>query len=687
MVSGNNHLVNNNANNQANNIAHNISGNYMINDGINKSLTNRINNLNMTTLTNKDVSLMTQMNACADDLSLKPNTTDVDNKRNITQYCVSNMWEKSVANDENECQDDNEECDEPKAGENASSNHQSQERIKSINYSVRNDDDDDDGNNKNHRGEKFNIYQNKTSKPFRNLSNNRVESDGLRKLHRDAMIESKNDFYSNNRKIPDDQNEIDPLLENEGSVPKQSAMSSIKPSNTYPIIKDLNKLKSMSLPSMVVGLNSDEKNAELEFNVDQFNKSDHKKFDGDDDGDNNNVGGGCSSNENYRNNFLGYNHRTTSSPYSKNYFDGRGIHRNNCNSNDVTVDFVYYTKNYRNNILKNEPAPITFRRKNSAQNFFSDDEDESESYSNPNDVPIINVVGTKLPPSFKSILRNRDEVPNVIDVNKNEKFKSNEKRESIENRPEIPSSSYSSSDVANNLAKYSYAINGNIVSRANIIVKQPDNLDKSCDPPNQSGSSASSSYYYYYTTTTETDNMGRNSENPLTRLMTNGNGSSASSISRQRTSASNTSRISNNLQLNLDNVQHSDSPSKMKIIVRKPILDCSNRNNENEYGTPMSQSSSETSSSSQEQEIALCNESSLCDSDKLRANHGPQKVPMDSLRYQTRNKYLNNNNNPPQQSDSGSNDNSIRDINVPVTPPGTPPPLVEVVSGKKMLYN
>ncbi|UXI20611.1 hypothetical protein NH340_JMT06554 [Sarcoptes scabiei] len=250
----------------------------------------------------------------------------------------------------------------------------------------------------------------------------------------------------------------------------------------------------------------------------------------------------------------------------------------------------------------------------------------------------------------------------------------------------VKSSSYSSSDVANNLAKYSYAINGNIVSRANIVVKQPDNLDKSCDPPNQSGSSASSSYYYYYTTTTETDNMGRNSENPLTRLMTNGNGSSASSISRQRTSASNTSRISNNLQLNLDNVQHSDSPSKMKIIVRKPILDCSNRNNENEYGTPMSQSSSETSSSSQEQEIALCNESSLCDSDKLRANHGPQKVPMDSLRYQTRNKYLNNNNNPPQQSDSGSNDNSIRDINVPVTPPGTPPPLVEVVSVRRKRF-
>lgn len=76
----------------------NYAGNHVANnnngdDGVNnKSLANKINNLNIgTTITNnKDVSLVTQMNACADDLSLKPNTTgDLDNKRNITQYCVS----------------------------------------------------------------------------------------------------------------------------------------------------------------------------------------------------------------------------------------------------------------------------------------------------------------------------------------------------------------------------------------------------------------------------------------------------------------------------------------------------------------------------------------------------------------------------------------------------------------------
>lgn len=53
-----------------------------------KSVTNKMNNLNLN-ITNKDVSLVTQMNACADDLSLKPNATDIENKRNVTQYCVS----------------------------------------------------------------------------------------------------------------------------------------------------------------------------------------------------------------------------------------------------------------------------------------------------------------------------------------------------------------------------------------------------------------------------------------------------------------------------------------------------------------------------------------------------------------------------------------------------------------------
>lgn len=35
----------------------------------------------------KDYSLVTQMNACAEELSLRPNTAR--DKRNVTQYCVS----------------------------------------------------------------------------------------------------------------------------------------------------------------------------------------------------------------------------------------------------------------------------------------------------------------------------------------------------------------------------------------------------------------------------------------------------------------------------------------------------------------------------------------------------------------------------------------------------------------------
>ena len=59
-----------------------------LNEVMSKSVVNKMNNLNLN-ITNKDVSLVTQMNACAEDLSLKPNATDIDNKRNVTQYCVS----------------------------------------------------------------------------------------------------------------------------------------------------------------------------------------------------------------------------------------------------------------------------------------------------------------------------------------------------------------------------------------------------------------------------------------------------------------------------------------------------------------------------------------------------------------------------------------------------------------------
>ncbi|CAG2100509.1 unnamed protein product [Medioppia subpectinata] len=52
-----------------------------------------------------DFSVMTQMHACADELSQRPqNARDLqDCRRNVTQYCVSHLWEKSVAlNDAND---------------------------------------------------------------------------------------------------------------------------------------------------------------------------------------------------------------------------------------------------------------------------------------------------------------------------------------------------------------------------------------------------------------------------------------------------------------------------------------------------------------------------------------------------------------------------------------------------------
>lgn len=83
---------NNAANVSSNVLASNNYSNYHANNNSNevvtKSVVNKMINLNLN-ITNRDVSLVTQMNACADDLSLKPNTTDIENKRNVTQYCVS----------------------------------------------------------------------------------------------------------------------------------------------------------------------------------------------------------------------------------------------------------------------------------------------------------------------------------------------------------------------------------------------------------------------------------------------------------------------------------------------------------------------------------------------------------------------------------------------------------------------
>lgn len=86
----------NRSNNAANNAISPMGSNYAnfapnnnSNEMATKSMGNKMTNLNLVNTTNKDLSLVTQMNACAEDLSLKPNAPDFDNKRNITQYCVS----------------------------------------------------------------------------------------------------------------------------------------------------------------------------------------------------------------------------------------------------------------------------------------------------------------------------------------------------------------------------------------------------------------------------------------------------------------------------------------------------------------------------------------------------------------------------------------------------------------------
>src|SRR6218665_2706318 len=148
------------------------------------------------------------------------------------------MWEKSVANDENECADDADDCE---PAPNAGSGDKSPERCSNTG------------------------------------SRDRLSTGAL----------PQND----DKKAEDD-------CAGDGDD-NQHPVGIMKPSNTYPIIKDLNKLRSMSLPSMVPNdADPDEDEDEDEQGENDKQRSQNeRKFDDDDD-QNRGSGGHSSNNEN-----------------------------------------------------------------------------------------------------------------------------------------------------------------------------------------------------------------------------------------------------------------------------------------------------------------------------------------------------------------------------------------------------
>src|SRR5690625_4372366 len=149
-----------------------------------------------------------------------------------------NMWEKSVANDDNE--EENDECDADRPADKPAEsafghNHASPERLPANLYGSQ---------------ELYPHSALKLAKSSNTHSKNSVdvcdEKDAKSANQCSRFYCTQNGFFNQNANYGD---RHDIQLQCNADH-RQANISLIKPSNTYPIIKDLNKLRSMSLPSM-----------------------------------------------------------------------------------------------------------------------------------------------------------------------------------------------------------------------------------------------------------------------------------------------------------------------------------------------------------------------------------------------------------------------------------------------------
>nr|XP_027194825.1 homeobox protein 2-like isoform X1 [Dermatophagoides pteronyssinus]XP_027194832.1 homeobox protein 2-like isoform X1 [Dermatophagoides pteronyssinus] len=923
----------------------NYTGNHVANnnnngdDGVNtKSLANKINNLNIgTTITNKDVSLVTQMNACADDLSLKPNTTgDLDNKRNITQYCVSNMWEKSVANDENECNDDQEEdCDDqpgigtgihkptssscgdpiqpqPSLSNNNNNNdnelqkqhqqsasssniNQQQKRLSSTLFydtSGQNNNNmqrsslnnnpfinihnqaiaqhlstsnklidkiidskpsdavaDGDSDNSNNRKFVANNHDNSTNRlPYNHYSHNHHQQQQTQNY-------SKNGYNGDNGCCVDHhhhhqhQYHLNDVHHFSGENPADvqnychPAISSIKPSNTYPIIKDLNKLRSMSLPSMIVGPNLDdedeedeeEKPNEINTNMMDYDKSD-KKFDDDDHNAGSGNGGGYSANENYHHYYhhhhqqhISYQQHRQTSPYTNKgqYFDN--IQSNHINNNIITsnqqshsnIPKIYIQRQRIKTLLDSKESSTstissqnhhaqTSRNSSSESNnnvgeevdskiIISENEDEQESsvqqqktppsppprriVVKPNNAIVRHIIETKKESEQvdKVKVDESDEqeasevdddeeetqvkvvlkVKNNVIINHRHHNRDNQQRTSLTGgeevngnipqlstqssifKPGIESSTSKPNNIGNN-SICSYTSNGNVVSRANIVVRQPThqsqqqtsqqmhncdqqfysknyhhqenkNNDNNDDNKQSRSSGSSSSYVYYYTT----DSKNSSSANQQSFALNNNNNvvdkernGKISSLTNNRTSTSSSSssisskHISNNnvaggsisyssINNNHNHQIHNQKQDRLSSSRYDDCLSQQQQQQSNRDYVPMSQgesSNSNNSSSTTSNTTSSSSSSSTSQNSNNVDNTGDMSgnnVPGGANFYKRIpiSERDNNNDNIMVDTSNHSHHSSQNlTTNGLETPSGSPPPLVEVVSVRRKRF-
>lgn len=612
------------------------------------------------------------------------------------------MWEKSVANDENECcNDDNEDCDAgnpvDKSTENAlNPSGASRERLSMNLY------DNQDIYRANLNVAKFNNTQRRQS--------DEKECKGEQPCPQ--FYCSQNGYFSENNDLQC--GDMRPMCNMDVANPCNFHISLIKPSNTYPIIKDLNKLRSMSLPSMAVGGNSDDKNENYNLNgVDKFDK----KFD--DDGDNN-PGGGYSNNENnYSYKLCNHNeyNQSSSHRYVRNsYLNERGINNSNSNTNDICTEREYAiresvsmpsSKNSKLslkvqqsdtcsqlNIAITEPKVISHSTSVPHDQEEQEEDEEEEEEEEDEEVEEEEEEGEE---------EEEDEEEEVVVEDEEEEEEDEEEDVSVNVRQEaapveingnmqvngakagLLGSDMSQSKSTASKSSVSYAPNGNIRSRAAIVVKPYNGNNNNDDGASLSKCSSSGSYYYTTTTVSCTPSHGyirpilKSSSGPKvtgTGATANGNTSSSAISNRRRTSASSYSSrasLSNSHQLNNIPVLRQVPPVVCQMLASEEADDNSSISQEQEQVdkenhkciySPMSQSSADSGSSS-----SSC--SANTSSNGNRQAH--QKSHSSQLTTRT---------GAGPQIGRASEPSTV----VPITPPSTPPPLVEIVSNRRRRF-
>ena len=623
------------------------------------------------------------------------------------------MWEKSVANDDNECcNDDNEDCD-PMIVDRSTDKVHNQNRVSRERLAVNLYNQD------NYQHTHINVakFSNIQRRDDEKIDDNDNCKGQPYQQQCSPFYCSQNGFFNENNDLPCAN--LSQMCNIQDDINQCNFHNSlIKPSNTYPIIKDLNKLRSMSLPSMAVASNQEE-NKNENYNLNEANKFD-KKFD--EDGDN--PGGGYSNNENNYSfsNLCNHNECNQSSSHrfvTNNYLNERGI--SNSNTNDPCTEREYAIRESVSNLSsKNSPMSKFFTNKIQPSDTCSQinvniqskviSYPKSDSHNQPdyeidmevnkvkvNEIEEEEVEEDEIEEEEEEDEEEEDEEEaedeeeegtgqendainfkhkNSVEINGN---KINDHNGSLIQVNSIQDrTNTSTSKSAPSKPSVSYAPNGNIRSRAHIILKPCDTNDDLV-----SLSKSSSGSYYYTTTTVSYSSTSSNSHiRPILKAssaqkMSNSNScpdpEASSFISnRRRTSANYSSRntLYNNHLLNnipVLSFPKVDDNSLSQDHEEVDVLIVGKKSHNNIY-TPMSQSSSDSSSSCSSSNSSCSRGNHQQDNPNKNMTH--TKLVRSSAAAAVGSTELTNN----------------RQVVVPITPPITPPPLVEIISNRRRRF-